>query len=123
MANPSKTKGTDAENKVRDFFRANGFPHADRLTQAGVNDRGDIRLEDGLRWTIEVKGGQGALNNPHSHLRELKAEMQNNDHMYGAVICKKPGSNDVGNDWVAMMPVETLRKIIYYLGCRDLPID
>ena len=112
MANTAKAKGTDAENRVRDFFRENGFPHTDRLTQSGTKDRGDVRLGDGIPWTIEVKGGQGALNNPHSHLRELKAEMANNDHDFGAVICKKPGSTNVGEDWVAMMPVETLRKII-----------
>ena len=123
MSNPSKQKGTDAENRVRDFFRENGFPEADRLTQSGKNDRGDITLGYHLPWTIEVKGGQGALNSPHSHLRELKAEMANNNHMYGAVICKKPGSTNVGDDWVAMMPVETLRKIIYYLGSRDITID
>ncbi len=113
MSNPAKSKGTDAENKVRDYFRANGFPHADRLTQAGVNDRGDIRLGDGIDWTIEVKGGQGALRSPHSHLRELKAEMANNGHAFGAVIAKKPGSNKVGEEWVAMMPVSVLLAIIH----------
>lgn len=115
MSNPSKTKGTDAENKVRDYFRENGFPHADRLTQAGVNDRGDIRLGDGVAFTIEVKGGQGALKSPHSHLRELRAEMANNGHFHGAVIAKKPGSTNVGADWVAMMPVEVLLDIIHQL--------
>jgi hypothetical protein len=119
MANRAGVVGTDAENRVRDYFRENGFPYADRLTKTGVNDRGDIRLGDGIPWTIEVKGGQGALNKPHSHLKELLAEMENNNHMYGAVIAKKPGSTKVGEDWVAMMPVSVLRKIIYYLGSRD----
>lgn len=112
MTNTAKAKGTDAENKVRDYFRTHGFPHTDRLTQSGTKDRGDVRLGDGIEWTIEVKGGQGALNSPHSHLRELRAEMSNNGHVYGAVICKKPGSTKVGEEWVAMMPVEVLRDII-----------
>lgn len=112
MANRPKQAGTDAENRVRDYFRNHGFPYADRLTQAGINDRGDVRLGDGIPWTIEVKGGQGALSKPHSHLRELVAEMENNGHKFGAVIAKKPGSTKVGDDWVAMMPVRVLLELI-----------
>jgi hypothetical protein len=112
MANKSKAAGTDAENRVRDYAIDRGYLYADRLTLSGVKDRGDIRLGDGIDFTIEVKGGQGALNNPHSHLREMKAELLNNGHRFGAVVTKKPGSRQVGDDWVAMMPVAMLFDII-----------
>lgn len=112
MANRPKQVGTDAENKVRDWFRDNGWPHADRLTLSGITDRGDIRLGDGIPWTIEVKGGQGALGSPHAHIREMHAERDNNGHMMGAVIAKKPGSTNVGDDWVALMSVADLNLII-----------
>lgn len=114
----SKQVGTDAENKVRDWFREHGWPHADRLTLSGINDRGDIRLGDGIPWTIEVKGGQGALNAPHSHIREMHAERDNNGHLMGAVIAKKPGSAKVGEEWVAFMSVADLNLII--LTMQDL---
>ena len=110
--NRPKQVGTDAENKVRDYARSRGWLHADRLTLSGVSDRGDIRLGDGVPFTLEVKGGQGALSSPHSHLRELVAEMKNNGHQWGAVIAKKAGSTKVGEEWVAMMPVHVLFDIL-----------
>jgi len=112
MVNRPKQVGTDAENRVRDYFRTHGFPYADRLTQSGILDRGDIRLGDGIDFAVEVKGGQGALKSPHSHLRELRAEMANADAFAGAVIAKKPGTTDVGADWVAMMPVDVLVDVL-----------
>jgi hypothetical protein len=62
--------------------------------------------------TIEVKGGQGAISNVHSHLKELRAEMANNGHSVGAVIAKKAGSTKVGEDWVAMMPVDVFFDLL-----------
>ena len=115
MANKPKQVGTDAENKVRDYAISRGWVHADRLTLSGINDRGDIRLGDGVPVTIEVKGGQGALSSPHQHLRELKAEMTTNKHHVGAVIAKKAGSTKVGEEWVAMMPVSVFFDIIKLL--------
>jgi hypothetical protein len=121
MVNRAKQKGTDAENRVRDYAKLRGWAHADRLTLSGVNDRGDVRLGDGIDFTLEVKGGQGALSSPHSHLRELKTEMSNNQHRFGAVIAKKPGSTQVGEDWVAMMPVSVLFDLLNVLYGKDTP--
>ena len=112
MTNKPKQTGTDAENRVRDYLRANGWPYADRLTLSGINDRGDVRLQDGTNFTVEVKGGQGAISNVHSHIKELREEMVNNGHDYGAVVAKKAGSRNVGEDWVAIMPVEVLNSMI-----------
>lgn len=115
MANKPKVDGTDGENRTRDYFQANGWQHADRLTLSGINDRGDIRLGDGVNVTIEVKAGQKAISGLHSHVRELKEEMANNGHEFGAVIAKKPGSRNVGEDWLAVMPVEVYNKMILVL--------
>lgn len=112
MANPARRKGTDAEKRTEGYAREHGFPYARRLAQAGANDQGDIYLGDGVDFTIEVKGGQGALQNPHSHLKELKAEIANKKDFAGAVIAKKRGSNNVGDDWVAMMPVSVLFDVL-----------
>lgn len=112
MSNPSKQKGTDAENKVVEYAKSRGYQHADRLTLSGAKDRGDVRLGDGIDFVIEVKGGQGALSSPHSHLRELRAEIANAKACAGAVIAKKPGSTNVGKDWVAMIPVDILFDIL-----------
>lgn len=122
MSNPSKQKGTDAENRVRDYAIGRGYIHADRLALAGASDRGDIRLGDGIDFVIEVKGGQGALGSPHSHLRELRAEVANARARFGAVVAKKPGSTNVGQDWVAMIPVDMLFDIIDRLY-PELPVQ
>jgi len=115
MANAAKRAGTDAENKVRDYAQQHGFPYARRLAQAGANDEGDIYLGDGIDFTIEVKGGQGSLSRPHQHLKELKAEIGNKGDFAGAAVVKKAGSTDVGEDWVAMMPVKVLFAILHRL--------
>jgi hypothetical protein len=120
MVNRPKIVGTDAENRVRDYARSRGWVHADRLTLSGINDRGDIRLGDGVEFTIEVKGGQGATSGVHSHLKELRAEMANNEHRFGAVIAKKPGSTKVGEDWVAILPVDVLFDILQELADFDV---
>ena len=112
MANPSKRKGTDAENRTRDYAKEHGFPYARRMAQTGAKDEGDIYLGDGIDFTLEVKGGSGALQNPHSHLRELVAEITNKGDFAGAVVAKKRGSNNIGDDWVAMMPVSVLFDIL-----------
>ena len=112
MANRPKAVGPDAETKVVAYAKERGWPHADRLTLSGAADRGDVRLGDGIDFALEVKGGQGALRSPHQHLRELRAEMINAEAFAGAVIAKKPGSTNVGGDWVAMMNVDTLFDIL-----------
>jgi hypothetical protein len=120
VANRPKIAGTDAENKARDFFKENGWPHADRLTLSGVNDRGDVRLGDGVGVTIEVKGGQKAVSALHSHVKELREEMHNNVHSFGAVIAKKPGSTKVGEDWIAAMPVAVYNNMILLMREHNL---
>lgn len=120
MSNKSKQKGTDAENRVRDYAISRGWAHADRLTLKGNQDRGDIRLGDGIDFVLEVKGGQGALSSPHSHLRELRDEIQNARARFGAVVAKKAGSTKVGEDWVAMMPVSVLFDILDTLYGREV---
>lgn len=54
VTSPSKRKGARFERAVVEYFRAHGFPHAERAYGAGrPDDRGDI---DGLiGFTIECK--------------------------------------------------------------------
>lgn len=112
VVNKPKRDGTDAENRVKEYAIERGWIHADRLTLSGAQDRGDIRLGDGVEFTLEVKGGQGAIKQIHSHVREMVAEMHNNGHNLGAVIAKKAGSRNVGSDWLAVMPAELLFDIL-----------
>jgi hypothetical protein len=58
MTNRPKAIGTAAETAVVRCARANGFPHADRLTLTGSQDRGDVGLCPGV--VVEVKAGHAA---------------------------------------------------------------
>lgn len=58
MVNRPKQIGTAAETAVVRAARPRGFPHADRLTLTGNQDRGDVGLCPGV--VIEVKGGDTA---------------------------------------------------------------
>jgi hypothetical protein len=58
MVNRPKAIGTAAETAVVRAARPRGFPHADRLTLTGNQDRGDVGLCPGV--VIEVKGGAAA---------------------------------------------------------------
>lgn len=42
MANPSKQRGTAFETACVEYLRAHGFPEAERRTQHGNKDRGDV---------------------------------------------------------------------------------
>jgi len=42
MVNRSKQKGTNAETAQVNYLRQRGAPHAERRTQAGAHDKGDI---------------------------------------------------------------------------------
>jgi hypothetical protein len=58
MVNRPKNIGTYAETAVVRAAIRHGFPGADRLTQRGRYDRGDVGLCPGV--IIEVKGGDAA---------------------------------------------------------------
>lgn len=53
--NVAKRKGTAWETAVVGFFKANGFPNAERRALSGVLDRGDIA---GFPMVVECKATQ-----------------------------------------------------------------
>lgn len=84
-----KAKGRNAENQFVKFLSA-WWPSVERRRLAGVHDRGDIA---GVPDTvIEVKSG-AKLDLP-GWLRELEAEMVNDDARFGCVAVKPRGVTD-----------------------------
>jgi hypothetical protein len=53
LTNRNRTKGTAAESAVVDYLIENGWPHCERRSLAGNQDRGDIAGLPGV--VIEVK--------------------------------------------------------------------
>ena len=104
MANKARRDGTDAETKVKRYAISRGYRYAKLLRQEGAVDKGDVHLGDGYPVCMEVKGGQKAVTQIGTHVREMIVETANSKSETGVVIAKKARSADVG-EWYAVMPV------------------
>lgn len=108
MVNRSKNLGTSAESAVVKYLRANGWPHAKRLTLSGRYDLGDVTLGDDWPVTIEVKAGHSAESASDAQvekwLEETDLERRNGGNVYGALILKRKGIStaNAGSWWVVM---------------------
>ena len=106
--NPSsiKAKGRAAENQMVTFL-SRWWPTVERRRLAGVLDRGDIA---GVPNTvIEVKSG-ARLDLP-GWLRELHAEMLNDDARYGCVAIKPNRVTD-GGEFYCVMTGEQFARLL-----------
>lgn len=75
MANTSKTIGTHAETRVKNYFNSHGL-RCERKALAGSADEGDLRLylPMGTEVTVEVKSGKQTANYPRSRIDEWKRQ-------------------------------------------------
>jgi hypothetical protein len=111
MTNP---KGTREETRARKWFQANGFPHADRIPRRGARDEGDLFLCVGL--IAEVKAVKSATGYPtravlHEWMRQTRTETLNAGADFGALIVKRPGTQDVGR-WYGHIDTEDFLELL-----------
>lgn len=113
MANRMKSLGTQHESAIRDWLREHGWPFADRRTQNGANDLGDLRLSERIPFVVEAKTAKSTTDRASlgSFVKELVAEVHNDRAEAGAVIFKKQGTTDVG-EYYAIMPVKYLNVLL-----------
>lgn len=104
MTNRSKAKGTKHESSIVDVLRAFGWPHAERRTLGGVNDRGDIAGLIGV--VIEAKAT--ARPDIPGWLRELDVEIANDGAATGAVWAKAVGKAHAKDGYIVMRPAAWL---------------
>ena len=103
MSNPSKRRGTAAETACVRWFRANGFPHADRQPLRGNRDAGDLALTAGV--VAEVKAvSKGGTGQPPAQLlgswmAQAEAERVNANAEHCLLIVKRAGTTDVAKWW------------------------
>ena len=96
--NKSKAKGTLFESAVVDYLRENGWPHAERRTLAGVNDRGDVAGVVGV--CLEVKNA--AAIKLAEWIKETLVEKANAKARVGALWIKRRGKTSAGEGYVVM---------------------
>lgn len=105
--------GTEHETKIKLWLREHGWPYADRKTQAGANDEGDLRLSERIPFVVEAKTARSTTDRASlgTFVKELEAEVINSKSEAGAVIFKKKGTTDVG-EYYAIMPVKYLNTLL-----------
>jgi Holliday junction resolvase len=112
MSNPQKNKGDKFERDTKDYLVANGF-RVDRTRAGWADDRGDLHGVDGFTW--ECKNWK-TISLP-LWIRELEAECLNNSTELGAVIHKKRGVTDMGEQY-ATFPLRMLVQLLKEAGYK-----
>lgn len=111
MSNPSKAKGTAAEVAIRDYIRAAGWIHCERLPTEGAKDRGDLTGID-PRLVVEIKNCKTM--DLGGWLRETAAEVANARAEIGVVWHKRRGTTDPGDWFVTMTGADFIELLHAY---------
>lgn len=106
-----RQKGSSFERMIADYFKANGFPFADRRVKSGAKDKGDIggvgtdagRLVLECKNTSKISLGTWAT--------EAETERINDTALAGMIIHKRHGKGQAKDQWVTM-PLADLVAIL-----------
>lgn len=97
-----RQKGSSMERLVADYFKASGFPFADRRVKSGAKDKGDIggvHVHD-QRLAIEVKNT--AKISLGTWAAEAEVERLNDEALAGVIVHKRHGKGKAEDQWVTM---------------------
>lgn len=115
MSNPNKAKGDRAERAVRDYLRANGFPHCERTRAGYTRDAGDLHPAPGL--TVQVKDrAQYAW---PEWLRQLDEQRDEAKADHAVLVVKRRNLGDPG-EWLAVMPLAAIARLLRDAGYGDV---
>jgi hypothetical protein len=106
MTNPAKRKGDAYERLIVEYLRSEGFT-VDRTRAGWSDDRGDIHGIGGL--VLECKNHKTLRLS--GWLEELSVEMANAGVNMGAVIHKRSGSQEGGEQY-ATLPLRLFVKLL-----------
>ena len=98
MTNKSKNLGTLWETEIVNYLNNTYWPHAERRTLSGVNDKGDIDLHPQV--VVEAKN-HGTLKLAQ-WLVEAEKERLNAGADVGVVWAKRRGKASAGDGYVVM---------------------
>ena len=117
MSNPQKNKGSAYERSIVNYLRESGFT-AERTRAGWSDDRGDIHgvlSATGRPFTFECKNHR--RDGLPGWIRELAVEVANAGGEIGAVIHKKSGTTDPGEQF-ATLPLFMLVLLLREAGYR-----
>jgi hypothetical protein len=106
--NRARAKGTAAETDVINYLKAQGFIHAERRSQNGSLDKGDVTGID-PSVVIEIKNCKTM--DLAGWLHEAMVEANNAQADIYAVVHKKRGTTNVG-DWYTTLPTAVFVELL-----------
>ena len=112
MTNPQKAKGSSFERLIVNYLRECGF-RVDRTRAGWSDDKGDIHGIDGFTWECK---NQKALN-LSGWVSELLTECRNAGTRLGAVVHKKRGTTNAGDQY-ATLPLWMLVQLLKEAGYK-----
>lgn len=112
MTNPQKAKGSAYERLIVNYLREHGFG-VDRTRAGWSDDKGDIHGVDGFTW--ECKNHKSL--NLAGWIKELENECRNAGTTLGAVVHKKRGTTDPGEQY-ATLPLRMLVQLLKEAGYK-----
>ena len=112
MTNPQKQKGSAYERTIVNYLRECGFG-VDRTRAGWTDDRGDIHGIEG--FTFECKNHKSI--SLAGWVSELLIECVNAGTQLGAVVHKRRGSTDGGEQY-ATMPLRMLVQLLKEAGYK-----
>lgn len=114
----AKAKGREAETRVAQAYREDGYTEADRRVRNGKFDRGDI---GGVPCVAtEVKAEASYAGKLSGWLAEAEAERQNAGAALGVVWHKRKGTTDPREWYVTMTGATWLTVLKGYLSFNSL---
>jgi hypothetical protein len=124
MPNRNKIRGDAYERAGRDFFRANGFPGAERTKAGYERDGGDLHLDPVIGMAPGVIGQSKDVVTPQwkEWIAKLREQIVNANAEVGFIIWRRRGIPDVGEHLV-IMPAREFSMLLRRAGYGDpLPI-
>jgi len=112
MTNPQKAKGSAYERLIVNYLREHGFG-VDRTRAGWSDDKGDIHGVDGFTW--ECKNHKSI--NLAGWIKELENECRNAGTTLGAIVHKKRGTTDPGEQY-ATLPLRMLVQLLKEAGYK-----
>lgn len=110
MSNPAKRKGDEFERSIVNFLRSEGYS-VDRTRAGWSDDRGDIHGIKGL--VLECKNHKTPK--LPAWMEELSIEMANAGCDMGAVVHKRHGHTE-GGDQYATLPMKLFVQLLKKAG-------
>ena len=117
MTNRNKAAGDRFERSQRDFYRANGFPGAERTRAGYERDGGDIHLDPtvGIAPGVIAQAKRVASPRWTEWVVALREQITNSRAEVGFLVWKRPKIGDPGEQ-LAVMPVRDLLVLLRRAG-------